>query len=459
MRPKRAHPSIALRMTVFYAISVSLLIFAAVTALYLVLDANLEREDERTEIDVVSDLRVILGDAPDAAALREVRAAHRQVFVRLFNPDGSIRRETPGMSRIVPPPPPAILQALPPDAVESEIVTPAGRTFETQTARLAWDGSPRAGFAQVTMDRSHEKQLLAIYRRRMVLVLGLAVLTTLVAGHLMARASMRPIRRIGAAAAQVGSSNLHERIPLAGLPVELWSLVQAFNTMLDRLEDAFARISKFSDDVAHELRTPLHNMRGELEVAISRARSPEQYREALSSALEESERLSRIVRSLSFLARADERAALQREDIDVGRELEVVREFYEAAAQEQGVALNLDVEPGLRAQLDHTLFQQAVGNLVSNAIEHTPSGGEIWLRAKRDDGALRLEVSDNGCGVTPEHLPHVFERFYRADPARGGGHVGLGLAVVRSIVERHGGQASMESAPGGGARVELILPS
>jgi two-component system heavy metal sensor histidine kinase CusS len=448
-------------MSILYALSMSLLIFVAIATLYLVLEANLEREDERLEVDQVVNLRMILGQPPESggASVPRTVAPGQQVYVRVFRPDGGVSRETPGMGEILPPPTPAQLHALPADAVETETVGPTGQYFETQTARLAWDGTSRDGFVQVTMNRSHTKALLAMYRRRMLLVLGLAVIVTVLIGHLIARAAMRPVRRIGVVAAQVGSGNLHERIPQDGLPVELWLLAATFNSMLDRLEEAFARVSRFSDDAAHELRTPINNMRGELEVALSRARTPEQYRDALSSALEETERLGRIVRSLSFLARADERAALQRDDVDVGRELAAVREFYEAAANEQGVALKLEVEPGLVARLDRTLFQQAAGNLVSNAITHTPAGGEIWMRARRQQGGLRLEVSDTGCGVPAEHLPHVFERFYRADPARGGGHVGLGLAVVRSIVERHGGRASMDSAPGRGARVELIFPA
>lgn len=448
-------------MSVLYAVSVSLLIFAAVAALYLVLAANLERRDERMEVDEITNLRVILADAASAGA-RPLHAGspHHQFYIRILNPDGSVRRETPGMSRLTPMPTLRWLQALPEGTVETEIITPSGLFYETQSARLASDGSAREGFAQVTMNRSHEERLLAVYRRRMALVIAAAVVATVIAGYLIARTALRPLRRISQAASEIQSSNLHARIPQDGLPVELWSLAGAFNTMLDRLEEAFTRISRFSDDVAHELRTPINNMRGELEVAISRARTPEQYRDALSSALEECERLGRIVSSLLFLSRADARSALQRETTNVARELAAVRDFYEAAAAEQGLALGLEVAPNLFAPLDRTLFQQAAGNLLSNAIAHTPPGGEIRMRAAPAEDGFTLEVSDTGSGVAAEHQPHVFERFYRADAARSGGlHVGLGLAVVRAIVERHGGQASLSSAAGGGTQVRLFFPA
>lgn len=454
-------PSIALRMSVWYALSVTLLLVAVMGALYSALAANMEREDRRTEADEIANVRVMLGETPQragASSSGNTREEH-QVYVRLLSSGGAIERETPGLRRILPPPSAAALHHLPASGLATHSVTPNGRLFETLTIPAAADGSARSGFVQVAMDRSQDEALAGLYRRRLLVILVIALLVTVAAGHVIGRAALRPIRRVSAAAAQVGSSNLHARIARAGLPIELWSLTGSFNQMLDRLEDAFARSSRFTDDVAHELRTPINNMRGELEVALSRARTPDEYRDALSSALEETDRLGRITRRLLFLARADDPSALQREDIDVARELEAVREFYDAAASERGVSLRLRVGPGLTARLDRTLFQQAAGNLVSNAIRHTSEGGEVRIDARGEAAGLRLVVSDTGCGVAAEHLPHLFDRFYRVDPARGGPHVGLGLAVVRSIVERHGGQASIDSVPGQGARLQLFFPS
>ena len=272
---------------------------------------------------------------------------------------------------------------------------------------------------------------------------------------------MRPIESIGRTAERIRSTTLHERIGMVGLPAELSGLARTFNTMLDRLQDSFARISQFSDDVAHELRTPINNLRGEIEVALTKARSSEDYRELLGSCLEECARISRVIQSLLFLARAENTPEpLQRENIDVGKELAAVQEFYEAAAAEAGVDLRAPVTDDLWAPLDRTLFQQAVGNLVSNAITHTPKDGTVQITACGDQSWLKVSVMDTGCGIAPEHLPHVLDRFYRVDRARSGSrhNVGLGLAVVKSIVERHSGTIEIDSELERGTQATLLFP-
>jgi two-component system heavy metal sensor histidine kinase CusS len=197
-------------------------------------------------------------------------------------------------------------------------------------------------------------------------------------------------------------------------------------------------------------------------VALHRPRSPEEYREVLVSALEEYARLSRLIDSLLFLARAESSAGrIARERLDVGRELTTVRDFYEATAAEAGIALRLEAAEGIVAELDRTLLQQAVGNLVANALAHTPSGGTVTLAAARHADAVQVEVADTGAGIAPEHLPHVFDRFYRAEAARTAsatGRVGLGLALVKSIATLHGGTVTIASIRGQGTRVGLVLP-
>lgn len=311
------------------------------------------------------------------------------------------------------------------------------------------------------MDRGHDEYLLARYRERLWLVLGVSLVLSSVIGHLIARGGMRPIEGISRTAARIRATTLHERISAGGLPAELRGLAETFNSMLDRLEHSFRHVSQFSDDVAHELRTPINNLRGEIEVALSKVRSPEDYRDILGSCYEECTRISRLIRTLLFLARSDTAAdALQRETVDVGEELVNVAAFYEAAAAEAGVRLRVSGAAGVRALLDRTLLQQAIGNLVSNAVAHTPAGGSVELAATSVEQEVMIAVSDTGCGIPPEHLPHVFERFYRVDRSRTGSqqNAGLGLAVVKSIVSRHAGRVEIESTVGQGTEVRLILP-
>jgi two-component system heavy metal sensor histidine kinase CusS len=255
--------------------------------------------------------------------------------------------------------------------------------------------------------------------------------------------------------------NLRERIRAEGYPSELAALARTFNEMLDRLEGSFEQISRFSADIAHDLRTPVNNIRGEAEVALARARTIDEYREVLESSLEETVRLSELIGDLLFLARAESPLTqLRRQSVDVGELLAIVEEYYEATASEGGISLvtAADAE-SLTAELDRSLMLRAVSNLVSNAIAHTPSGGSVTLGASQANGHICIRVSDTGNGIPAEALPRVFDRFFRVDPSRSktSGGTGLGLAIVQSIVNLHGGRAEISSELGRGTCVTLRI--
>jgi two-component system heavy metal sensor histidine kinase CusS len=232
--------------------------------------------------------------------------------------------------------------------------------------------------------------------------------------------------------------------------------------MLDRLQESFERISRFSADIAHDLRTPVNNIRGEAEVALARARTVDEYRDVLESCLEEAVRLSDLIGNLLFLARAESPLAhLHRERVNVNELLGGVREYYEASAANGAISLTTQVDTTpVIAELDRTLVQRAVGNLVSNALAHTPPGGSVVLATTVEAGTIRIEVSDTGVGIPPEALPRVFDRFFRVDESRSqaSGGTGLGLAIVQSIALLHGGNAEIASQPGQGTRVTLCIP-
>jgi two-component system heavy metal sensor histidine kinase CusS len=312
----------------------------------------------------------------------------------------------------------------------------------------------------VGLEVTFERNMFARYRERLWTVLAAGLLFSALAGYAIAHRGIRPVREIAATVRRIRSSTLNQRVAIADLPSELTLLASTFNETLDSLENAFARMSRFSSDIAHELRTPLNNMRGEVEVALSKARTPAEYRDVLVSSLEECLRLSRIIDSLLFLARAENpETQIRREPLDVARELRAVLEFYEAAASEAHVHLDVTASTEFHAALDRTLFQRAVGNLVENALAHTSSGGHIRLECDRgSDGMLLVSVADDGCGIPPDELPRVFDRFHRVDGARNGGGAGLGLAIVKSVAVLHGGEASIESAPDKGTRVTLRFP-
>ncbi len=464
-RPWRRPPSIALRMTAWYVLSAFALILIATGLLYLVLVNGMYRED-------VNDLKDILGNAtlllrpstgqyaPPATIGTSGAPRHgSDIYVRVLAANGRTLIATPGLSSQLPAPTKAQLAAIGLHGGKSrQVLSRQGEPFLTLIAPI---GGPQPRFMEVAMDRAHDEFLLARYRERLWWVLGVSLVLCSLVGYLIARGGMRPIERISRTAERIRATTLHERISTDGLPEELRGLAETFNSMLDRLEQSFVHISQFSDDVAHELRTPINNLRGEIEVALGKARSADEYRDVLGSCFEECTRIARLIRTLLFLARAGTAAdALRREPLDLGEQLEKIVAFYEAAAGESGIRLRVTSGLGIRAELDRTLLQQAIGNLISNAVAHTQAGGSVDIAATASGDDVVVTVRDTGCGIAPEHLPHIFERFYRIEQSRTGSqqNAGLGLAVVQSIVTRHGGRVEIASRLGEGTEVKLILP-
>jgi two-component system, OmpR family, heavy metal sensor histidine kinase CusS len=446
--------SLALRLSAWYAGSAFLLLVAGTGFLYWELVQSSNEEDDQYLAEKANTLRKLISESDFRTLKWEVEGESSvrpavEVLSRVFSSDGRILVESAGMSDQLP------TQIFPQsDRIEY-------RSFRQRIFRVLAMQVPNYHL-QVGVEVTFEKNMLAGYRKRLWTVLGVGLLLSALAGYVIARRGIRPVEEIAATVRRVRSSTLNQRIETAGLPSELSLLASTFNETLDSLEDAFARLARFSSDIAHELRTPINNMRGEIEVALTKTRSLEEYHEVLESSLEECLRLSRMIDSLLFLARAEHpETQIRREPVDVVNELSAVREFYEAAASDAGISLDLAASPCLTAALDRTLFQRAVGNLIENSLAHTRPGGHICLECSRNNGMLLVSVIDDGCGIPGEHLSRVFNRFHRVDAARSqdDGGTGLGLAIVKGVATLHGGDAQIESSLGQGTRVTLRFPA
>jgi two-component system heavy metal sensor histidine kinase CusS len=243
-----------------------------------------------------------------------------------------------------------------------------------------------------------------------------------------------------------------------GWPRELQPLAVAFDDMLARLEVSFTRLSQFSADLAHELRTPIANILGEAQVALTRDRTADEYREVIESTIAECERLSGIVDNLLFVARVDAaRESIERKEFDGRAAVEKIAAFYRTIAEDRHIAINCTGEGEIYG--DPVLFSRAVSNLVDNALRFTAEGGTVQISIRVKATHSEVTVSDNGCGIAPEHLPRVFDRFYRVDSSRSSSGAGLGLALVKSIVDLHGGTARIQSEIGHGTVVTLTFPN
>jgi two-component system, OmpR family, heavy metal sensor histidine kinase CusS len=462
-------PSLALMLAVWYTAS-SFLIVAAITALlYFGLAENLRKLSEQIMADELDVCRALIqARSNDSHALREeveidsaVRR-YQKFYIRVMNDSGRALFTTPGMDREM------SAARIAREAAQQNgrvfwLKAASGKPYRAVVARVSRDSGDKEPWnIQLTMDLSQEVEVLSQHRILIWIVLALAAILCPRAGIAAARWGTRPLREVSETARSISSSTLNERIRTEGYPSEIASLAGTFNAMLQRLEDSFVRLSRFSADIAHELRTPVNNIRGESEVALARPRTIEEYRETLGSCLEESVRLSELIESLLFLARSESPGDhLKRTRQNIGTLLSSVQEYYDAAASEAGVRLHLDCEGEVIGDVDGPLLQRALGNLVSNALAHTPAGGTVLLTAVQQSQHVRIEVRDTGSGIPSESLPKVFDRFYRADSARTrhSGGSGLGLSIMRQIVFLHGGDVKIESETSLGTTVSLTLPS
>ena len=461
--------SVSRRFTLLYAGSTTALLLLAVGFLYWALERGLEERDRALVASKVNVLRLLLREHPDATDVLTSEVSHEATegplhyYLRVLDERGQVLIETPGMQTRLPPgdfPPPAVLLPLPPRDAAAHM-RQHGEFLLLSVRAEVGEGGRGYRELQVALDISQDQALLASYRRKLLLAVGLGLVFATLTGAWLARKGAEPLEAITARARQVTANRLQTRLDVSGWPAELAELGAALNAMLDRLEESINRLSGCAADLAHELRTPINNLRGEAEVALGRCRTPDEYQAVLASNLEEYERLSRMIDGLLFIARADNpRAAVERRRFDARKEVESVRDFYEALAGEQGVEIS--VEGGAAIEADPMLFRRAVGNLLANALRHTPKGGHVCVAIRSlDSGGGEVTVRDSGSGIAPEHLPRVFDRFFRADPgaAREERGTGLGLPIVQSIVHLHGGTVHLDSQLGRGTTVVLRFPA
>ena len=373
----------------------------------------------------------------------------------MLDPQGRTYAQTPGMDRLLPPeifPPPqksaATIGGLKDYRTESKLFTlvALNEEFGSQPYTL-----------QVAQDRSSDEQVERNFALLFIAVLFGGVVASALIAIIVTRRGLRPLREMTESLGRIGPDQLKERIGSTGWPRELQPLAIAFDQMLKRLDDSFTRLSQFSADLAHELRTPIANMLGEAQVTLTRDRTAADYRETIESTVAECERLSRIVDNLLFVARVDAaREPIARKRFDARAAVEKIAAFYQTVADDHHVTITCSGDGQIYADPD--LFERAVGNLLDNALRFTAKHGSIRVAVSKHNSDFEVTVSDNGCGIAAEHLPRVFDRFYRAESSRSSDGAGLGLALVKSIVELHGGSAVIESNVGRGTTVKMIFP-
>ncbi len=452
--------SIAAQLVLLFTISAALLLGCALGILYSIVIAHAFEEDNEVLADRLSATRADLENAGGPQILKEELrlrgSGERAVYwVRVLDRDGRAVAETSGMQDLLPT---RSFPPLPPDGglLSPRTYRPRGKLFALTTAHVQTGGQTYQ--LQLAQDRSADEQFTWKFGLLLIGVLVLGTLASALIAKNVTNRGLRPLADMTRSLERVGPKRLDERVPSAGWPRELQPLVVAFDEMLDRLEDSFTRLSQFSADLAHELRTPIANLRGEAEVVLTRQRTSDEYREVIESSVAECERLSAIIENLLFLARAEAaNEAVARSVFDGRAAIEKIAAYYETIAEERRIKIECTGDGEIYAE--PLLFSRALSNLLENAFRFTPAAGCISIALRMTSSSAEISVRDTGAGMDAKHLPRVFDRFYRADPSRSSRGTGLGLSLVKSIADLHGGTAKITSEAGCGTTVTLTFPA
>ena len=458
MRRNGRPRSIAWELILLFTLTTSLLLACGLGVFYAIAVRHAHAEDDAVLSDKISSITDDLHEGGVDAFAQELRThadEHAPYFIRMLDSRGQIYAETPGMSQLLSP-------EIFPGAHQPESALRGVKRYRAgpklfSLVTLNGESGGQVYALQLAQDRSSDERVEREFAVLSIIILSASIAVAAVIAVMVTRRGLRPLREMTQSIARVGPTHLKERLAPADWPHELQPLAHAFEDMLKRLDDSFTRLSQFSADLAHELRTPIANMLGEAQVALTRDRSAAEYREIIESTIGECERLSGIVDNLLFVARVDaERESVERKRFDARAAVERIAAFYQTAADDRHVTIRCSGEAQIYA--DPNLFERALGNLLDNALRFTPENGSIEIVLSENNASFEIAVTDNGSGIASEHLPRVFDRFYRADSSRSSDGAGLGLALVKSIAELHGGSATIQSQPGQGTTVKLMFP-
>jgi two-component system, OmpR family, heavy metal sensor histidine kinase CusS len=452
--------SIAFELILLFTLAAALLLSCGLGVFYSIVVRHAFAEDNPVLADKMFALSADLRENGPELVAEEVTAhragSHTPYWIRILDAQGRTLAETPEMGRLIP------TEIFPVAREPAEAIRTrkdyriTGKLFSLVAFNEHSGGE--AYTLQVAQDRSSDKQVERNFALLFIAVLLGGVVASALIAIIVTRRGLRPLREMTESLGRIGPDQLKDRIGSTGWPRELQPLAIAFDEMLTRLDDSFTRLSQFSADLAHELRTPIANMLGETQVALTRNRTAAEYRETIESTVAECERLSRIVDNLLFVARVDAaREPIARKWFDAGAAVKKIATFYQTVADDHHVKISCSGDGQLYADPD--LFERVVGNLLDNALRFTAEHGSIRVAVSKHNSDFEVTVSDNGGGIAPEHLPRVFDRFYRAESSRSSDGAGLGLALVKSIVELHGGSATIHSEVGHGTAVTLRFPS
>lgn len=442
--------SLTVRLSLMFMLAVTAVLTVAGLGFNHLSQLHFKSLDQHTLLEKLQSSQSILGALPSIDAFDEAKpqlqallGAHRELTAIILDSNAKVLFADPAQV-----------------SIPERFRTSAGQRdwewqdqeqmFRGMTAQVAVTGQEKPLTVILVLEVTHHMSFFVTLQRWFWIGLVISALVSAGLGWVVARSGLRPLRQVTALAASMSAKSLKERIPMAPIPLELQQLVSSFNAMLARLDDAFVRLSNFSADIAHELRTPVSNLMTHTEVVLSRKRNTEDYEETLYSNLDDLTRMSRMIDDMLFLAKADNGLIIpERKRIALEEVVAKLLEYYYLLADERGIELELSGSGSVQG--DVLMLHRAISNLLSNALRYTPQGKTISVQIRQNNVSTVLTVGNPGEPIPPEHLERLFDRFYRVDPARregGPSNAGLGLAIARSIVEAHQGRIWCTSTSG-----------
>jgi heavy metal sensor kinase len=460
--------TLRIKLTLFYSITVSVLLTGFGLVYYRVLSVGLDRDITQDVIDRTSGLRGYLKfeegvpvfdydpNDPDELSFINTATRYYQVYeVRT----GTLLAESDELRATG-------IQYSQQDLARYSQAQPFLIDLQTDQGkiRLRNEAVPGEGDLYLLVVGASMRQMedaLSSFLKALAWLIPSGVLLAAIASWFMAGKALQPVAELGKAAGEIAVTSLDRRLPVRGTKDELDQLAGQFNDTLARLEKAVGEMKQFTASISHELRTPLAVLRGEAEVALMEANSTDQYRRVLSSQLEEFEKLSRMINQLLTLARAESgEVAIGHEPVNISNMTRSIAEQLEPVADSKNVTLSWNCDPDVTLRGDASWIERIILNLADNAIKFTRPGGHVWITVGRNTNDAILEIEDDGIGIVPEAIPHIFERFYRADPSRANraDGVGLGLSLVKWAVDQHRGSVQVESTSDRGTRFVVKIP-
>lgn len=456
------------RLTLWYALTLAVIMAASGVFWHLYLSRNLLRQTDERLLIVAKDIQAMLGEnPPDSGTCRDLQQIierHRWTYhIQISQGTGRVACVSDSLGDLRLPLEKGALQHAVNDSPYFESIS-SGSVPSLRLLSYPVNSKGRLlGIVQVASDLQEVDHTLENLRLFFLIYSPLVLFILCLGGWFLAGRALSPMTRMARVARQINADNLSLRLPVEHPGDEIAQLAESANTMLARLEESFRKVKQFSGDASHELRTPLAILRGETEVTLRWARDAEDYRRALESNLEEISRMGRIIDDLLTLAKSDAgELPLEVKSISLS---DLLQELYMAGntlGEGKGIRVNLhlDVAEEIRIQGDELRLRQMFLNLISNAIKYTPEEGRVDIALTMQGEEAVVSVSDTGIGIPAEHVPHIFDRFYRIDKARNraDGGTGLGLAITKGIIEAHAGRIAVSSVSGQGSTFTVHLP-